>query len=207
MDAPSQIRLFPIRGCIMLPGEALPLNVFEPRYLNMVDDAMAADRFIGIIQPAGGSPQRPGLQPVGTAGRIVSHRETEDGRYLVVLQGVARFRVADELDTRTPYRVARADYAGFEADLGPAVQPSASERQRFMALLRRFFEQTGIEADWPSIEKAPVGAITDRVAMAAPFEPPAKQALLEAPDTLARSRMLAGMMAALVEGAGPGAPH
>ncbi len=207
MDAPSQIRLFPIRGCIMLPGEALPLNVFEPRYLNMVDDAMAGDRFIGIIQPAGGSPERPDLQPVGTAGRIVSHRETEDGRYLIVLQGVARFRVADEMEMRTPYRVARADYADFETDMGPAIQPSALERERFMALLKRFFEQTGIEADWPSIENAPVGAITDRVCMAAPFDPPAKQALLEAPDTLARSRVLSGMMAAVVEDAGPGAPH
>lgn len=200
---PEAIRLFPIRGCIMLPGEALPLNVFEPRYLNMIDDAMAAEKVIGIIQPApGGAPDKPALRPVGTAGRIASFKETEDGRYLIVLQGLIRFRLAEELDMRTPYRMARADYLPFKADVEPAPLAEEAERAPFLVLLKRFFETAGIEADWDSLSQAPLSAIADKVALAAPFDPDAKQALLEASDPPARVRALSGMMSAAVEQGG-----
>lgn len=205
---PEHIRLFPIRGCILSPGEALPLNVFEPRYLNMVDDAMASDRCLAVIQPRpGGPPERPVLERIGTAGRIASFRETGDGRYLIVLAALSRFHLGGEIDTQTPYRVARADYAGFEADLDPdPASDDEAERTRFLALLRRFFAHAGIEADWTGLDRAPLAVIVNKVCMAAPFDAPARQALLEAPDAAARGAMLAGMMRATVDdGEGRGA--
>lgn len=195
LKPPAELPLFPIRGCILLPGEHLPLNVFEPRYLNMVDDALAGDGFLGIIQPAGtGSGESPPLESVGCAGVVASHSETDDGRYLIVLQGVIRFDLAAELDRRTPYRVGRADYARFAGDLTPQALAPQIDRAAFLDLLKRFLRHAGLEADWDSIAQAPLTAIADKVAMAAPFDPDAKQALLEAEDASARLKTLAAMM-------------
>lgn len=195
VEPPGELPLFPIRGCILPPGEHLPLNVFEPRYLNMVDDAMNADRYIGMVQPRGdGPPDKPRLEAVGTAGRIVSHNETEDGRYLIVLSGVIRFHLAEELARPAPYRIARADYAAFEHDLTPDPLNEAIDRESFLGTLRAFFDATGIEADWPSVERAPLGAVVDKVAMAAPFDSDAKQSLLTAPTGSDRARALAALM-------------
>lgn len=192
---PARLPLFPIRGCILLPGEHLPLNVFEPRYLNMVDDAMAGDRFLGIIQTGeGGTPERPALERIGCAGLIASHSETEDGRYLIVLQGVVRFAVSAESDEPAPYRVAHADYAPFGGDLTPQALSPEINRAAFLALLKRFFAHAGLDADWDSLSDAPLSTIADKVAMAAPFDAAGKQALLEAPDPTARIRTLSAMM-------------
>ncbi|PWE18143.1 peptidase S16 [Marinicauda salina] len=204
---PREIPLFPIRGCILPPGEHLPLNVFEPRYLNMVDDARAGVGVIGVIQPRDEGPKaRPALEPVGCVGRIASYEETDDGRYLIVLAGLARFRVIEELDTATPYRVARVDYAEFEDDLRPRPLADPADRTAFLALLRRFFEQEGMEADWPSIDQAPLNAVVNKVAMAVPFEPAAKQALLEAAGGAERAEALSALMSAALdaESDGPG---
>jgi len=195
IEPPAEIKLFPIRGCILLPGEALPLNVFEPRYLNMVDDAMDSDRYIAIVQPVeGGSAEQPALAPIGTAGRIASFSETEDGRYLIVLEGVMRFRVVREIEAAAPYRVAEADYEGFEPDLAPSGLAPGVDREKFLVLLREFFDSAGLQADWDSVERAPLTAISDKVAMAAPFDAVAKQALLEAADPGERVSQLAAMM-------------
>ena len=204
VEPPGELPLFPIRGCILPPGEHLPLNVFEPRYLNMIDDAMAGDRHIGIIQPGDDGPKdKPSLERVGTAGRIVSHSETEDGRYLIVLAGVMRFVVAGEVDRLTPYRMARADYRGFEHDLEPRPLTDNAGRAAFLTRLRRFFDLAGLEADWDSIERAPLNAVVDKVAMAAPFDPDAKQALLTAPTPVDRAERLAAFMDAALDAAGP----
>ena len=204
VEPPGELPLFPIRSCILPPGEHLPLNVFEPRYLNMIDDAMAGDRHIGVIQPTEQGPrERPALERVGTAGRIVSHSETEDGRYLIVLAGVMRFSVSEELDPKTPYRMARADYRGFEHDLEPRPLTGDDHRAAFLTRLRRFFDLTGLEADWESIERAPLGAVVDKVAMAAPFDADAKQALLTAPTPADRAERLSAFMDAALDSAGP----
>lgn len=204
VEPPGELPLFPIRGCILPPGEHLPLNVFEPRYLNMIDDAMAGDRYIGMIQPAdGGTPEKPALERVGTAGRIVSHSETEDGRYLLVVAGVMRFTLAEELDRLTPYRMARADYRGFERDLDPQPLTAGEAKAQFLARLRRFFALTGLEADWESIERAPLNAVVDKVAMAAPFDTDAKQALLTAPTPADRADRLSAFMDAALDSADP----
>lgn len=204
VEPPGELPLFPIRGCILVPGEHLPLNVFEPRYLNMIDDAMAGDRHIGVIQPTSGGPrERPALERVGTVGRIVSHSETEDGRYLIVLAGVMRFSIAEELDPLTPYRVARVDYRGFEHDLAPGLLNEETDRTAFFRRLRRFFDLTGLDADWDSIERAPLGPVVDKVAMAAPFDADAKQALLTAPTIKDRAERLSAFMDAALDSANP----
>ncbi|MFW5661708.1 MAG: LON peptidase substrate-binding domain-containing protein [Oceanicaulis sp.] len=207
LEPPGELPLFPIRGCILPPGEHLPLNVFEPRYLNMVDDAMTGERYLGIVQPAEGGPaQRPTLHDVGTAGRIVSHTETEDGRYLIVLAGVMRFKLDAELDRLTPYRVARADYRPFRHDLSPKPLSDPERQAVFLNRLKLFFALTGLEADWASIERAPMAAVVDKVAMAAPFDPEAKQALLVAPTPHERAERLTAFMDAALDAAGPGEP-
>ena len=183
----------------------MPLNVFEPRYLNMVDDAMAGSRFLGIIQPRGaGGGERPALEKTGCAGMIASHSETQDGRYLIVLQGVMRFDLAGELDEPSPYRIARPDYSAYGGDLTPEALAPGVERQDFLDLLKRFFAHTGLEADWDSLKEAPVAAIADKVAMVAPFDAPAKQALLEARDARERIDTLSAMMNLVLDDTPPG---
>ncbi|AZU05399.1 peptidase S16 [Glycocaulis alkaliphilus] len=198
---PDTLPLFPIRGCILLPGEALPLNVFEPRYLNMVDDAMSGNGFIGMIQPRETGPRdHPDLERVGTAGRIAKHSETTDGRYLIVLVGVSRFTLTAQPHMKTPYRVGRADYTGFERDIdGPEADDPGADRAGFLALLKRFFQHAGIDADWASMDHAPLSAITGKVAMAAPFDAACKQALLQASRPCVRRELLATLMEGALE--------
>ncbi|WP_270373780.1 LON peptidase substrate-binding domain-containing protein [Marinicauda sp. Alg238-R41] len=203
IQPPAQIPLFPIRGCILLPGEHLPLNVFEPRYLNMVDDAMAGDRYLGIVQPSNSGPrEKPELCSIGCAGVIASRNETEDGRYLIVLQGVIRFDISAEAEPLTPYRVAHANYARFGGDLTPQALSPEVDRESFLSLLARFFDHMGLDADWESLAQAPVSTIADKVAMAAPFDADAKQALLEAVDPPARIATLASMMSLTLDASG-----
>jgi Lon protease-like protein len=205
VEPPGEMPLFPIRGCILPPGEHLPLNVFEPRYLNMVDDAMQSDRHIAMIQPCeGGTREIPALERIGTAGRIVSHSETEDGRYLIVLAGVMRFRLVEEVDRKTPYRMGRADYRGFEHDLEPDPLDAETDRDGFLSVLKDFFTLTGIESDWESIERAPLSAVVDKVAMVAPFDPGAKQSLLEARTRIKRAERMTAFMTGALKAAGQG---
>ncbi len=182
----------------------MPLNVFEPRYLNMTDDAMAADKLIGIIQTRAGGPQdKPYLEAVGGAGKIVQHEETEDGRYLIVLQGLSRFVIKDELDEKTPYRRASVDWSVFEADRRAPEALIEADRDRFTRLLRDWFTQEQVQCDWPTVEAAPLVRVIDQIAMAAPFAAKEKQALLESADIKARhDLMLAMLEKKLAEGAG-----
>ncbi|WP_426050937.1 LON peptidase substrate-binding domain-containing protein [Brevundimonas sp. SL161] len=194
VDLPQVIPVFPLPGAILLPRGQLPLNIFEPRYLNMIDDAMAGDRVLGLIQPSGGPARLPSLSAVGCAGRITSFAETSDGRYLVTLTGVARFRVASELPTQTPYRQVRAAFAPFEADLSTPHGGEAFDREAFLAGLKHYLERRQLEIDWETAEAAPQEALINSLSMALPFEPAEKQALLESPALADRVEVLTTLM-------------
>jgi Lon protease-like protein len=180
-DLPQIIPLFPLDGALLLPRGLMPLNVFEPRYLNMIDDAMSGERIIGMIQTrTGGERARPALAAVGCAGRITSYAETSDGRYLITLTGVCRFRLMDELPTHNPYRQARAGFDEFEADLHPSPELSAADRDQLLEGLAAFLSGRGLEIDWDQAREAPLEALVNSLSMALPFEAAEKQALLEA---------------------------
>ncbi|OGN41952.1 MAG: peptidase S16 [Caulobacterales bacterium RIFCSPHIGHO2_01_FULL_70_19] len=204
-DLPQVIPVFPLDGVLLLPRGQLPLNIFEPRYLNMVDDAMAGDRIIGMIQPAGGPRRLPSLSPVGCAGRITSFAETSDGRYLITLTGCSRFRVQGELPVQTPYRQVRAQFAPFEADLtAPPAGEGGLDRENLLDALRAYLETRGLDIDWETAETAPPEALVNSLAMALPFDPPEKQALLEAPDLDGRAAVLTALMRIDAAGDGDG---
>lgn len=193
-DLPQVIPVFPLDEAILLPRGQLPLNIFEPRYLNMIDDAMAGDRLIGMIQPHGGPDQLPGLGPVGCAGRITSFAETSDGRYVITLTGVCRFRVAAELPVHTPYRQVRTDFAPYEADLKPPPDAPDFDRDPFLHALRAYLHRRALDIDWETAEGAPQEALINSLAMALPFERAEKQALIEAPTLEDRCRCLTALM-------------
>ncbi len=194
-DLPQVIPVFPLDGALLLPGGALPLQIFEPRYLNMVDDVMAGDRLIGMVQTRrGGERARPRLARVGCAGRITSYSETGDGRYLITLTGVCRFEVGDELPTPTPYRQVRANYALFDADLRDDEPELEFERAPFLNLLRRYLDQRGLGIEWEAVNVAPGPALINSLCMLLPFDPPEKQALLEAPGFDERRAALATLL-------------
>jgi len=196
-DLPLVIPVFPLDGALLLPGGQLPLNIFEPRYLNMFDDAMSGERIIGMVQTRpGGDVERPNLAPVGCAGRVTSFAETSDGRYLVTLTGVCRFRVGDELPARGPYRQVRADFTTFEADLreGAPDSATAGDPSSLLNALRRYLDHRGLAIDWSSAEAAPSDALINSLAMALPFEPVEKQALLEAPTLAERRETLVALL-------------
>jgi len=200
-DLPQVIPAFPLPGAILLPRGQLPLNVFEPRYLNMIDDAMAGDRVIGLIQPAGGPASLPSLTAVGCAGRITSFAETSDGRYLITLTGVCRFRVTAELPSQTPYRQIRAAFASFESDLTvPSGEPF--DRDAFLDALKAYLERRQLEIDWDTAEAAPQEALINSLSMALPFEAAEKQALLESPTLDDRCLTLTALMQ--IDAAEPG---
>lgn len=186
MILPEVIPVFPLDGALLLPGGILPLRIFEPRYLNMVDDAMAGERLIGMVQTEDGmSGPKPRLARVGCVGRITSYAETGEGDYLIALTGVCRFEAVEELPQRAPYRQVRADYETFEADLADD-EAEEFDRTRFLALLRRYLDRKGLGADWDVVASAPGPALVNSLAMALPFEPAEKQALLEAHDVADR---------------------
>jgi Lon protease-like protein len=194
-DLPELIPVFPLDGALLLPGCQLPLQIFEPRYLNMIDDAMSGHRLIGMIQTsAGGERVRPHLADVGCAGRITSYAETGDGRYIITLTGVCRFEAGDELDIATPYRQVRPSYQRFASDLDADEAPLALERAPFLATLRRYLEHKGLAVEWDAAKQAPAGALINSLAMGLPLDPAEKQALLEAPTLAERKEVLTALM-------------
>ena len=168
--------------------------MFEPRYLNMGDAVMGAERIIGILQTRpGGDRSRPVLAPVGCVGRVTAFAETSDGRYLITLTGVSRFRLGPELNAPTPYRQARLDYADYAADLEAGEDPGEG-RPELLASLRAYLERRGLAVDWEAADGAPVEALVNSLSMALPFEPAEKQALLEAIDLSARVEALTALL-------------
>jgi Lon protease-like protein len=198
-DLPLVIPVFPLDGALLLPGGQLPLNIFEPRYLNMLDDAMSGERIIGMIQTRphqSAENERPALAPVGCAGRVTSFAETSDGRYLITLTGVCRFRAGEELPVRTPYRQVRADFTPFEPDLreDAAGARTAADIDRLLTALRRYLDHRGLAIDWGDAESAPSDALINSLAMALPFDPLEKQALLEAETIFERKATLTALL-------------
>ena len=196
-DLPAVVSVFPLDGFLLLPRGQLPLNIFEPRYLNMIDDAMAGDRLIGMVQTRGGGDrERPALARVGCVGRLTSFAETGDGRYLITLTGVCRFRVGAELSAPSPYRQTRADFAPFEADLHAPddAASDAAPRGPLIEALRSYLDRRGLGVDWEAAEAAPEEALLNSLSMALPFKPAEKQALLEAVDLAARREVLIALL-------------
>jgi Lon protease-like protein len=189
-DLPAIIPVFPLAGALLLPRVELPLNIFEPRYLAMIDDAMKATRVIGMIQPNESSGAHPALYPIGCAGRITQLAESGDGRYLITLTGIARFRIADELTALTPYRQCRVDFSPFAADFDPHHGEGTVDRDALLRTLKNYLDANRIEADWNGIRGAPTEALVNGLSMMSPFGAREKQALLEAPDLKARAELL-----------------
>jgi Lon protease-like protein len=191
-DLPHTIPVFPLPGALLLPRGQMPLNIFEPRYLAMIDDALAdRHRLIGMIQPDPAHPgtaDKPNLYKVGCVGRITQLAETGDGRYLLELTGVSRFRVAEELSVATPYRQCRVDF--FPDDFVARKGEEAVDRDALLKALNDFLKANKLKADWEGIEKAPNEALVNALAMMSPYGAAEKQALLEAPDLKTRAEIL-----------------
>jgi Lon protease-like protein len=194
-DLPHSLPLFPLSGVLLLPRGQLPLNVFEPRYLEMVDYAMAGDRLIGMIQPAEseGKVAIPRLTQVGCAGKIMTFRETEDNRYLITLNGICRFRLSGEMPSATPWRAGYCDFAAFAGDLA---QPRDEDfpRDRLLKALKNYLSNRDMQADWSSVMTAPGEALINALAMMCPFDPAEKQALLEAEGVAQRASALIALL-------------
>jgi Lon protease-like protein len=193
-DLPEVIPIFPLEGALLLPRGQMPLNIFEPRYLAMIDDALrSGHRLIGMIQPDPthpGTEERPALYKIGCVGRISQFAETGDGRYLIQLTGIARFELDQELRLPTPYRQCRAVYTPFADDFIARKGEDAVDREAVLRALTDFLKANNLKADWKDIETAPNEALVNALAMMSPYGPAEKQALLEAPDLKTRAEIL-----------------
>lgn len=206
-DLPTEFPVFPLTGALLLPYGKLPLNIFEPRYKAMVEDALAAPRMFAMIQPDPNAPEGtsgPGLYQIGCLGRLSSFSETDDGRYLITLTGLLRFSIATELDMRRGYRRVRADFSDYLQDLTPSPSLHGVEREPLLAALRAFFTHRGIDANWDAIRKMPDEALVVTLSMVCPFEAAEKQALLEAPTDADRASTLLALLQ--MGAAGPDMP-
>lgn len=191
-DCPLTIPLFPLTEALLLPRGEMPLNIFEPRYLAMVDDALAGRRVIGIIQPVRLEDPAPApeLYAIGCAGRVTHFSETGDGRYLVTLTGVARFRLVNEIAVTTPYRQARVDYTSFHSDFVARAGEEDVDRDAVTKALEAFVKSRGLGIDWRGVRSASNEALVNALSMMSPYGLREKQALLEAPDLKTRAEML-----------------
>lgn len=203
-ELPGEFPIFPLAGALLLPGGRLPLNIFEPRYLAMVGDALAAGRLMGMMLPDPAYPRVAGRSTIfriGCLGRIASFAETDDGHYLITLRGVARFRVLEELpDSPRGYRRVRADFSAYAADLDPPGGQGV-DRPALLAGLRSYFRARRMEGDWTAIEATPTPMLVTTLCMICPFSGVEQQALLEAPDLARRAAMLLALMQ--MDSAGP----
>ena len=198
-DVPQRIPVFPLARAILLPRAPLPLHVFEPRYLQMVDDVMSTSRALGMVQPAGceeeespASRTAP-LRKVGCAGRITSYQELDDGRLLISLTGIARFEVVEEVELAKPYRVCTVSYERFLGDFVPGAGQDEVDRERLTNVLKAYFQARELKADWAAIARTPNETLVNWLAMVSPYGSEEKQALLESVDLKARADMLVAL--------------
>lgn len=194
---PQTIALFPLPGALMLPRGALPLHIFEPRYRAMLEAALATpSRLIGMIQPCGSPTGDPDLlQAIGCAGRVTQFRETEDGRYMITLTGVSRFRLLEEEPRGgIPFRRGRVSWDGFSRDLGPAEEDPGLNRPQFFELLERFLRNLPLQTDWKTLQDAEDELLINALSALAPLSPEERQALLEAPSLSTRRETLVMLM-------------
>ena len=192
-ELPDTIAIFPLPAALLLPRSRLPLHIFEPRYLQMLDDALKTPtRLIGMVQPneVPGRSGNNGLHTIGCAGRVTQFSETEDGRYLITLSGVSRFRVLKEVQGFTPYRRCDVAWDGFDRDLGPDENDADFVRKDFLDLLERYFDDRQLSADWDTLKEADDELLINSLSMMLDFDPEDKQALLEAPSLSTRRETL-----------------
>lgn len=191
-DLPDALPVFPLLSAFLLPTGQLPLNIFEPRYLQMIEDALKTDRMIGMIQPADDS-DKPALAKTGCAGKIIDFSESPDGRYLITLAGLYRFNVVGEMDTPKMYRIVQADWRPYESDQ-KAHRCLDLNRDELKDLLKTYFTGEGMDCDWAAVDDAPDGKLITCLSMVCPFEAKEKQALLEAPCCKTRADLFLGML-------------
>jgi uncharacterized protein len=193
-ELPDVIPVFPLAGALLLPRGQMPLNIFEPRYLAMIDDALrSGQRLIGMIQPDPSQPSHADIPPlyrIGCVGRLTQFAESGDGRYMIQLTGVARFRIQEELTVATPYRQCRVSFEPFVDDFKAHQGEDDVDRESLLKALRDFLDANNLKADWEGIENAPNEALVNALAMMSPYGPAEKQALLEAPDLKTRAELL-----------------
>ena len=195
-DLPDAIPIFPLPGALLLPHGQLPLNIFEPRYLAMVEDAIAGNRLIGMVQPEDPetADREPSIYAIGCGGRITSFSETDDNRYLITLTGLCRFRVTGEQPLKDGYRRADVDWTPFADDM-KSLSDTNLPRERLLPVLREYCQSRNIPADWKAIENAPGYQLVTSLAMLCPFAPNEKQALLESPCLVERAELMISLMA------------
>ena len=199
-DLPGRIPLFPLRGGILLPRCTLPLNVFEPRYLTLIDDVLRGDRLIGIVQPrliqeGVESPEGKAvpLRSTGGVGRLTAFQEADDGRYILTLTGISRFTLLNEIVQPKPYRVCDASFDAFSGDLVKGFGEEAVDRKHLLTVLKTYLEAQDMKADWDSIGRSSTEFLVNALSMMSPYGPEEKQALLEAPDLKSRSEVLVAL--------------
>jgi Lon protease-like protein len=204
---PETVSLFPLNGTVLLPACDLPLNIYEPRYLNMVDDALKSDRLIGMVQS-----RKEGLAAIGGLGRIIQFSETEDGRYLIVLKGLKRFELGKEVETTAPYRQANVSFSAFESDAEihgakrtseALSETGRTDRSALTVAMKAFAKKLGVQVDWKALSDIPLPVLINQAAMISPFQPEDKQSLIEAHTTDDRRRLLIGLMHLYAGGNGP----
>ncbi|WP_076660643.1 LON peptidase substrate-binding domain-containing protein [Yoonia rosea] len=190
-DLPDTIPVFPLPGALLLPRARLPLHLFEPRYLAMLDDVLKTpSRLIGMVQPYDAPGKGGKLHSIGCAGRVMAFSETEDGRYMITLAGMSRFRITQEVEGFTPYRRCNVSWQGFDRDLGPVERDDSFDREAFMEALGRYLVDQGLSTDWESLGEAEDELLINSLSMLCPFAPEDKQALLEAPSLTTRRETL-----------------
>ena len=197
-DVPQRIAVFPLARAILLPRANLPLNIFEPRYLQMVEDVMSTSRVLGMVQPENGEEESPAaavapLRRIGCCGRITGYQELQDGRLLIALTGVARFELIDEVALAKPYRIFAVSYEPFLGDFVAGAGADEVDRRGLIDALKDYLAARDLDADWPAIAKASTETLVNSLAIVGPFGAVEKQALLEAPDLKARAAMLVAL--------------
>jgi len=190
-DLPDTLAVFPLPGALLLPRSRLPLHIFEPRYLQMFSDALKTpQRLIGMVQPNPSKSSPNKLHKIGCAGRVTQFSETEDGRYMITLSGVSRFRITNEIDGFAPYRRCQVSWSGFDRDLGRSEADGGFDRRGFLDLLHRFFSARDLSTDWDTLKDADDELLVNSLSMLLDFDPEEKQALLEAPCLSTRRETL-----------------
>lgn len=211
-DLPTELPIFPLGGALLLPRAHLPLNIFEPRYLKMVDDAMRTHRLIGMVQPdsaagikaQGETYSKPSVYGTGCAGRITTFSETEDNRFLITLTGVSRFRIAGEIEADEPYRICEADFAAFADDLKPGLGEDDVDREALLDAFRKFLDANSMEADWEEVGETPTELLVNTLCILSPYDAAEKQAMLEADTLKTRAETLITLTEMVLAGNGAG---
>jgi Lon protease-like protein len=206
---PQRIPVFPLPRAILLPRATLPLNIFEPRYLKMVEDVMATSRVLGMVQPDGAEDEDPvartaPLRRIGCAGRVTAYEELDDGRFHITLTGIARFAILDEVPLEKPYRICTVSYEGFAADFDSGAGEDDVDRQGLLKALKAYLEARSLKADWSAVSRSSNEMLVNSLSIASPYGPEEKQALLEAENLKSRAEMLVALAEMELAAAGAG---